>query len=140
MANYWQYPLLVAGLLAVGLAQAGTDEKQSADKAKAQETPAPASGIQIYIDPATGQWVDHPVTEEQKAQAAAQVDAFDPSKIETIQHADGSTEYRTNGQLVDTLVAKIGSDGKMHMVCSQHGLEHALETGKVPSQGGPDVR
>ena len=140
MANSWCCPLLVASLLVAGVAQAADESKQNANNDKVQEATVPASGMRIYIDPATGQWSDRPVTEEQKQQAAAQVDTFDPSKIETIQHADGSTEYRTNGQMVDTLVAKIGSDGKLHMVCSQHGLDHLIESTTAPSQGGPDVR
>lgn len=140
MANSWCCPLLVASLLAAGVAHAADESKQDTNNAEVQEAAIPASGMRIYIDPATGQWSDRPVTEEQKQQAAMQVDTFDASKIETIEHADGSTEYRTNGQLVDTLEAKIGSDGKLHMVCSQHGLEHAVGSTKAPSQGGPDVR
>lgn len=135
-----QAPLFLVGALAVGCLNAKEVASPSPpQKPAASESPS-ASGMKIYIDPATGQWSSTPVTEQQKREAAAAVDTFDPASVETINHADGSIEYRNSG-LVDYIVATRASDGTLQVTCSQHGLEpgHAPVT-TTTQTGGRDVR
>jgi len=129
---------VVLSLVASATAQAETPARPT--QTKTPETgAAPQQGMRIYIDPATGAWVDTPVTEEQKQEAARAAPAVDFSKIDTIVHADGSIEYRMNGQMLESVVATRNADGTLRLVCSEHGLDHGH--GPIaPAQGGRDVR
>lgn len=144
MKSLWRHAAILAtGTFIMGLAHADNPKTPSNAPAPASANGAAEPGMKIYVDPATGKWTDRPVTEEQQREAAAQVDTFDASKVETINHPDGSIEYRMNGQLVDTIVATRGADGKLHMVCSQHGLEehvHGAMSTTTSTQGARDDR
>lgn len=129
---------IVMGLVASATAQAQSPTRPTEIKAPAT-TAIPQQGMRIYIDPATGAWVDSPVTEEQKQEAARAAGAVDFSKIDTILHADGSIEYRMNGQMLESVVATRNADGTLRLVCSEHGLDHGHGP-VVPAQGGRDVR
>ncbi len=127
------------GLLGAAVVQAGDPAAAATPKPEPAETPADPSGIKIYVDPATGQWSEQPVTEEQKRQATQAV-SQDLSKITTIQHADGSIEYRMNGQMLESVVARRSADGTLQITCSEHGSTHDHGALPKPVQGARDVR
>ncbi|MGB8635615.1 MAG: hypothetical protein WCD36_10060 [Rhodanobacteraceae bacterium] len=127
--------ILATGLLATGMAQAADQ------KAKAKSSPPAAqSGVKIYIDPATGEWSQTPVTAEQQHNAAASALPADASKVTQVMHADGSIEYRMNGQGMTAVTATRGADGKLHIMCSEHGLEHVHTAQPALEKGEPDER
>lgn len=125
---------LVVGLFVVGVATAADQKTQ--DK---QSPPVGQSGIKIHVDPATGEWIQTPVSSEQK-RSAVTAPAAEVSKVTSMTHADGSIEYRMNGQFMQSIVAKRGADGKLKIVCSEHGLEHAHAKTPAPAKGMSDER
>ena len=126
---------LLTGLLTMTAAQA------AAQQAKAKSSaPAAQSGVKIYIDPATGEWSQTPVTAEQQHAAAQAAPADDPSKVTQMMHADGSIEYRMNGQGMSAVTATRGADGKLHIQCSEHGLEHMHHAKSSSQEGHADER
>ncbi len=111
---------------------------QEAQKSDATQSAAGQAGMKAYVDPETGQLVSRPTTQ---ADAAALDSAFkeDYSKIQEINKADGSTEWVFNGQVDSALVARRGQDGKLEVVCAEHGVVHDHLEAPV-AQGGRDER
>lgn len=129
----------VAALTA--LLGAGSAFAQSTSQAPKPETAKPAvapQGMKAYVDPETGQLTSRPRSQEE---AAALDSAFqeDYSKIQEIHKADGSTEWIFNGQVDTALVARKGEDGKIEMVCAEHGVVHESMNAPV-IQGGRNDR
>ena len=116
------------------------------------ETPAPVteSAVRVYVDPQTGERSSRPETSEQKRAAAAAQPAPDFSKITEVRHADGSTEWQFNGQMMESMVATRDVNGRLVVTCSEHGairdlsqhaLEHATAAGATAgNKGARDVR
>ena len=99
------------------------DSPKQDKKPETEKSAAAQSGMKVYVDPETGQLTSRPATQ---ADAAALDSQFqqDFSKIQEIQKADGSTEWVFNGQVDSALVARRGADGKLEMVCAEHGVVH----------------
>ena len=118
---------------------AAVADSPKTEPAKAAPSPTAAqSGMKVYVDPQTGQLTSRPPSQ---AEAAKLDSAFkeDFSKIQEIHKADGSTEWIFNGQVDSAMVAKVGADGKVEVVCSEHGLVHDHLVAPV-NQGGRDER
>jgi hypothetical protein len=124
--------------IAMGTNLANAAPPQEAAKPQARESGAGQAGMKAYVDPETGQLVSRPTTQ---ADAAALDSAFkeDYSKIQEINKADGSTEWVFNGQVDSALVARRGQDGKLEVVCAEHGVVHDHLEAPV-AQGGRDER
>ena len=125
-------------VMAIGTNAAIADSSKQ-EPAKAASSPnAAQAGMKAYVDPQTGQLISRPPT---PAEAAKLDSAFkeDYSKIQEIHKADGSTEWIFNGQVDSALVARVGADGKVEMVCSEHGVVHDHPVAPL-SQGGRDER
>ena len=99
------------------------DSPKQDKKPETEKSAAAQSGMKVYVDPETGQLTSRAATQ---ADAAALDSQFqqDFSKIQEIQKADGSTEWVFNGQVDSALVARRGADGKLEMVCAEHGVVH----------------
>lgn len=111
---------------------------QETQKSDATQNAAGQAGMKAYVDPETGQLVSRPTTQ---ADAAALDSAFreDYGKIQEIHKADGSTEWVFNGQVDSALVARRGQDGKLEVVCAEHGVVHDHDEAPV-ARGGRDER
>lgn len=83
--------------------------------------PAATSGMQVHLDPKTGELTERPVAPLSPALSRG----VDTSKIVEIRHADGSTETLFNGQADSTLVVEADADGALHYRCNEHGELHA---------------
>ena len=94
---------------------------------KVQPAPAAQGQMRAYIDPETGQLIDHPVTEEQKRAAQQGMKAPGADVVQTLHRADGSIEYVLNGAANAELMATIGKDGKVHFQCTDPTHNHALD-------------
>lgn len=114
------------------------ESPKDAQKSEANEQNAGQAAMKAYVDPETGQLTSRPTTQ---ADAAALDAPFkeDYSKIQEIKKADGSTEWVFNGQVDSAIVAKRGADGKLRVVCAEHGVVHDLMQAPV-SEGGRDDR
>jgi hypothetical protein len=123
--------------LAANFALAETTSKDS--KAAPANSGVAQSGMKAYVDPQTGQLTSQPRTQ---AEAASLDSAFqeDYSKIQEIHKADGSIEWVFNGQVDSAIVAKRGADGKLEVVCAEHGVVHDHLKAPVTAQGGRDER
>ena len=107
-----------ACLLTAGMAMAGE--------------PAP-QGVQVHVDPATGQ-VRQPSPSEVKALADAVRALFAARSVQAAQvntHADGSVSARLGPESLNVWVATVGPDGSLRQVC----VEGAGAAGAV--QGAP---
>ncbi|HST28765.1 MAG TPA: hypothetical protein VLK26_10400 [Rudaea sp.] len=113
----------------------------SAEKASTAAKPAaPAQGqVRAYIDPETGQLVDHPVTEEQKRAAQQGMKAPGASVVQTFHRADGSIEVVLNGAADSELIATVGKDGKVKVECTDNSHKLPLQEMK-PQAEAPDER
>jgi hypothetical protein len=111
---------------------------ESAKSSESANSGAGQAGMKAYVDPETGQLTSRPTT---PAAAAALDSAFreDYSKIQEIHKADGSTEWIFNGQVDSAIVATRGADGKLEIVCAEHGIVHDVLQAPV-SEGGRDER
>ncbi len=130
------FGFVTATALAANFALADSPKQ---DKKSQNEKPAVAqSGMKAYVNPETGQLTSRPATQ---ADAAALDSAFkeDYSKIQEIHKADGSTEWIFNGQVDSALVATRGADGKIGIVCAEHGIVHDHLAAPL-ANGGRDER
>jgi hypothetical protein len=136
----------VCGALFTLTAQAATVDTKPAKKSTAHAITKGVAGtqsyIRAYIDPESGQWVGAAVTAQQEADASKATSVHDYSKIQTIKKADGSTEWIFNDQVMESLVATRGSDGKLQEKCVEHGVVHddatLLETAKTSEENTND--
>lgn len=131
MNAFLTYGWVVAIALGANLAIAAPE--QDGTRAQDKESGAAQAGMKAYVDPETGQLVSRPTTQ---ADAVALDSAFteDYSKIQEIHKADGSTEWIFNGQVDSAVVARRGADGKLRVVCAEHGVVHDLL--KAPTSQG----
>lgn len=87
------------------------------------------SGFRVYVDPETGQLVSTPVTEEQRAAAAAdRVFAQDSRAVIEAIAVDGSPMYILNGQFELALGAQVDPDGTRRYNCGD-----AAHVGMLPA-------
>jgi hypothetical protein len=103
----------VAALSAVGLlAFAGTAVAGQAGKG------VQVQGVQVHVDPATGQ-VRQPSAAEVKALADAVRALFGRSAqgVQVTEHADGSLSARMGPESLNVWVATIGPDGSLRQTC-----------------------
>ncbi len=136
----------VCGALFTLTAQAASVDVKPAKKHAAQATTKAVSDTQsdmrAYIDPESGQLVGAAITAQQKADASKAASVEDFSKIQTIEKADGSTEWVFNDQVMESVVATRGSDGKLLVKCVEHGVVHddatLLETAKTAEENRND--
>ena len=92
-----------------------------------------AQGVQVHVDPATGQ-VRQPSPSEVKALADAVRALFAARSVQAAQvntHADGSVSAKLGPESLNVWVATVGPDGSLRQVC----VEGAGAAGAV--QGGP---
>lgn len=104
----WVAALGALGLLAfAGSAVAG----QEGNRAQVQ-------GVQVHVDPATGQ-VRQPSPAEVKALADAVRVLFGRSAqgVQVTEHADGSLSARMGPESLNVWVATIGPDGSLRQTC-----------------------
>jgi len=119
----WVAALTVVGLLAF----AGTAVAGQAGKG------VQVQGVQVHVDPATGQ-VRQPSPSEVKALADAVRALFAARSVQAAQvntHADGSVSAKLGPESLNVWVATVGPDGSLRQVC----VEGAGAAGAV--QGGP---
>ena len=118
----------ICGVLFTLTAQAASVDVKPAKTHAAQAATKAVSGMQsdmrAYVDPESGQLVGAPVTPQQKADAARATSIEDYSKIQTIEKADGSTEWVFNDQVMESVVATRDADGKLQVKCVEHGMVH----------------
>ncbi len=109
--------------MALGASFALADSPKQDKTPETEKSSNAQSSMKAYVDPETGQLTSRPTTQ---ADAAALDSQFkeDFSKIQEIQKADGSTEWIFNGQVDSALVATRGADGKIGIVCAEHGVVH----------------
>lgn len=103
----------VAVLTAVGLlAFAGTAVAGQAGKG------TKVQGVQVHVDPATGQ-IRQPSAAEVKALADAVRTLFARSAqgVQVTEHADGSLSARMGPESLNVWVATIGPDGSLRQTC-----------------------
>lgn len=82
------------------------------------------SGFRVYVDPETGRIVSAPLTDEQRAAAAADsMFTQDTSAVTAGVAADGSPMYILNGQFELALGAEVNPDGTRRYGCGD--AEHA---------------
>lgn len=79
--------------------------------------PAASAGMRVFIDPQTGQIIDHPVTAEQK-RAAQQAQSVASPVVQTIVHPNGMIETRLNGAANAQIVATSDGHGHVHLRCN----------------------
>lgn len=129
----WVVPISI-GL--TGLAMAAEAPKPAPAPAPASTANNPAAaGMRAYVDPETGQLVSAPVSQAQAKALDAQFQS-DPDRVEEVRKADGSVEWKLNGQADSALVARRTASGKLEMVCAEHGVVH--DHAAVQAQGGRD--
>ncbi|UXI69530.1 post-PEP-CTERM-1 domain-containing protein [Tahibacter amnicola] len=117
------------GAVALGVLFAAS--VHAADKSPAADSVGAAdAGMRAYVDPETGRLVDRPVTAEQ-ARAATMGPTVDISKIQMIQHANGTKQWKFNGQADEMMVATRAADGSLQMRCAEHGTVHSQEVEPV---------
>ncbi len=76
------------------------------------------SALRVYVDPETGALVSTPVTEAQRAAAAADTTfSQDASKTVEAVAADGSKMYILNGQFELATTLRIDADGRRLVEC-----------------------
>lgn len=103
----------VAALTTVGLlAFAGTAVAGQAGKG------VQVQGVQVHVDPATGQ-VRQPSAAEVKALADAVRALFGRSAqgVQVTEHADGSLSAKMGPESLNVWVATIGPDGSLRQTC-----------------------
>ncbi len=118
--------LLVCGVmvaLVAGASVAFADSSKQDKKPEAEKSAGVQTGMRAYVDPETGQLTSRPTTEVDAASLDAQFQP-DKSKIQEIKRADGSTEWLFNGQADSAVIATRGADGKIGIVCAEHGIVH----------------
>lgn len=101
----------VALLACAGAAVAG--EAGTAQKA------APVSGLQVHVDPATGQ-LRQPSAAEAKALADAVRKIFaarSATSAQAIRHSDGSVSASLGPDALNVWVVTVGPDGAMRQMC-----------------------
>lgn len=87
------------------------------------------SGFRVYVDPETGRIVSAPVTEEQRAAAAADsVFSQDSSAVTEAVAVDGSPMFILNGQFELALGVEMGPDGTRRYSCGD-----AAHAGLLPA-------
>jgi hypothetical protein len=96
--------------------------------------------MRAYIDPETGQLIDHPVTEEQKRAARQGTNAPGAGVVQTFHHADGSIEVVLNGAADSELIATVGKDGKVKMECTDNSHKLPLQNIKPQQPEASDER
>ena len=119
--------LLFSIMIAFSTTAAASDPpaaKPAAPPATQPTDPAATSGMRVYMDPKTGKLVEHPIAPV----PPESTHRVDPSKIEEIQHADGSTETLFHGQADSTLTVEATADGGIRVRCSEHGEMHTHES------------
>ena len=114
------------------LASEGSQAASSAAPTRSTDSVAGApmgtAGVRVYRDPVTGEWVDTPVTPEQREQAESlNLPAPDYSKVTLEPRADGSVIAHSNGQFESSSTIQFDDDGKARTGCSQTGphADHA---------------
>jgi hypothetical protein len=91
------------------------------------------SGMRVYVDPETGRLVSAPVTDEQRAAAAAaSTFSQDSSKATEAVATDGSKMFLLNGQFELALSANVDANGELQFGCND--AEHANLLGSEHSQ------
>jgi hypothetical protein len=87
------------------------------------QTTVNESAVKMYVDPESGRLVSRPANATQAAALDGQFQQ-DFSKVQEIHKTDGSIEWVFNGQVDSALVAKRDANGKLQIVCSEHGQVH----------------
>ena len=130
-------PMAVSLLLVPFAALAGSSAqwaRAGGTTPKVQPAPAAQGQMRAYIDPETGQMIDHPVTEEQKRAAQQGMKAPGAGVVQTFHRADGSIKYVLNGAANEDLTATIGKDGKVHFQCTDPTHNHVLDGVRAKSE------
>lgn len=128
-------------ILIVATSMAAIAAPPSSSTPADKRPPAAASAPQMraYIDPETGQLIDHPVTEEQKQAARQGMNVPAAGVVQTFHHADGSIEVVLNGAADSELIATVGKDGKVRMECTDNSHKLPLQNIK-PQPEASDER
>lgn len=86
---------------------------------------ASADAMRAYVDPETGTLTSTPPANMPRTPGfpERQMDL-----IQKIDHPNGMTEWRFNGQANEVMMAKVEADGKVATWCEEHGAEHVHET------------
>lgn len=125
----------VLGMTLAASACAGTDEAAHKNEKAAAQPPAAQPAMRAYVDPETGKLVDRPVTPAQLREAVRDARAPDATKVTRIDRANGTRQYKLNGQADEALVATVRPDGSFEYRCSEHGVAVGQ-----PHDVGPEVR
>lgn len=108
-------PVIVVSLLLAGSCAAATPDTTAETRASAPSTNV--EGMRAYVDPETGALTSKPNGDMRAPE-------FEPQShlIEEVQHANGMTEWKFNGQVNEAVVATVGKDGDIKTYCSTHGV------------------
>lgn len=119
-----QSNVLFGALLAVSAVAfaAPAEEAVKPQSAQSQQSVQSEQGMRVYVDPATGELVSQPTTEEGKRAAAADAksQAFrqDDEGLVVEHHADGSMSMDLQGRFQQATVAEVQADGSIRTYCS----------------------
>lgn len=112
-----------SAMMVAGASFAFADSPKQDKKPEAGKSAGVEAGMKAYVDPETGQLTSRPTTQVDAGALDAQF-KVDLSKIQEVKKADGSTEWLFNGQADSALIATRGADGKIGIVCAEHGVMH----------------
>lgn len=126
VSSVWRVAALGAVVLLAlaGSAAAGQDAKEA----------APLSGVQVHVDPATGQ-LRQPTPAEVKAFADAVRKAFASrmaQKSQAVRHGDGSMSLALGPESLNVWVATVRPDGSLHQTCVE-GADNAAAVQGAPA-------
>ncbi len=116
-------PISIATLLLAGLCAAPVHAETPPTEAETAAS-SNAEGMRAYIDPETGELTSQPSDNVRALELVPQMHL-----IEEIQHANGMTEWRFNGQANEAMVATVGKDGTVSAHCAVHGKADGHTTG-----------
>ncbi len=118
-------------------AAAGRPAVDAPSSASSAAGVAGEQGMRVYLDPATGELTDGPVTPEQRAlEDVLALPAPDYSKITFETLEDGTVMAHGNGQFESTSTIRIDAQGQTHIACTRTGA-HAEHGHAAPQQTRP---
>ena len=126
-------------IVATSMAAIAAPPSSSTPADKRPPAAASAPQVRAYIDPETGQLIDHPVTEDQKRAAQQGMKAPGAGVVQTFHHADGSIEVVLNGAADSELIATVGKDGRVKVECTDNSHKLPLQNIK-PQPEASDER